>query len=392
MTASRSATRGSAAGNLALRSPLVFRAEGGERALTPLDPVRLLGQLLLWVGALLLLFALYQLWGTSLLEWRAQQALESDFDALLVEAPDPDDARTGRAADAPAGDRPGGLDGPLASLLGPPRAMATPPVAPAPLPAEGEAIGRITIPAIGVTKTIVQGVERGTLRNGPGHYPSTPMPGQPGNAAIAGHRTTHGAPFFDIDRLQPGDHIDVETIDGTFRYEVQGHPDGGGVERGHLIVHPSEVAVIGDQGDDRLTLTACNPKYSARQRIVVTALLVGEPSAPPVVIPDALVAVPSVTSEPPDLSDPPADGVPNGAVDGGQTVGVDDEVLEDSLGWQSAELDPTVLWATVTLLILHVGWIVGRVWHTFAYLATFPVAAVPLFVCFVHLDRLLPAY
>lgn len=377
---------GTAARSFAAPAPLAHRPNTRQRVLTPLDPIRVVGQSLVWAGALLVLFAVYQLWGSGLLEWRAQQALGAEFDALLVEASAPSAVITVGAA--------GGAAGP-ATVLSTPQPAPQPEAAtvappPALVAAEGDAIGRITIPAIGVTKTIVQGVERETLRDGPGHYPSTPMPGRPGNAAIAGHRTTHGAPFLDLDRLEPGDHIDVETIEGAFRYEVQGHTDPTGVERGHFIVAPSEVGVIGDHGDDRLTLTACNPRYSARERIVVTALLVTAPAAPAVVIPDELGQVASVAAVPPPSR--PAPDAADGAVGGAQIVAVDDTALEDTLGWHSAELDPTVLWATVTLLVLHVGWIAGRVWHRYAYLATFPVAAVPLFVCFIHLDRLLPAY
>ena len=78
------------------------------------------------------------------------------------------------------------------------------------------------IPKIGVDKIVVEGVGRNDLRKGPGHYPDTPMPGQPGNAAIAGHRTTYGAPFNRIDELEPGDEILVTTLQGPFTYEVTG--------------------------------------------------------------------------------------------------------------------------------------------------------------------------
>ena len=91
---------------------------------------------------------------------------------------------------------------------------------------------------------------------------NTPLPGQKGNAAIAGHRTTYGAPFNRIDELEPGDEILIDAPYGQFRYEV----------RATTIVSPSAGEVLEDKGDNRLTLTSCNPKYSARQRIVVTAV------------------------------------------------------------------------------------------------------------------------
>jgi sortase A len=428
------------------------RRDDSRRQLAPLDPLRILGQTLVWFGGLLLLFALFQLWGTGLLERQAQQGLDAEFDRLMAQAraaaesQSDDDRGTGTSAGGtPGTQRPDLADESTAAALDaleldvpessvPPPTSAPPPP-PEPelvrvspdsdlLPAEGSPIARIDIPAIGVRKTIVQGVERETLRAGPGHYPTTPMPGQPGNAAIAGHRTTHGSPFLNLDRLEPGDHIDVETVDGVFRYEVEGHQTKNGSVRGHSIVHPSNVGVIADQGDDRLTLTACHPRYSARQRIIVTAVLIGQPSPEPVVVADAWTLPRADSDELADeYLDPtiaqgapledttsgstaapngsPTDGSPDaeigadasGTVDGPQTVGESSNSLEDSLGWQRDELDPTALWGVVTAVVIHAGWVLGRLWRRrLAYVLTAPVAVVPLFVCFVHLDRLLPAF
>ena len=132
-------------------------------------------------------------------------------------------------------------------------------------PPEGQPIGKIEIDKIGLSAFVVEGVGDGDLHNGPGHYPATPLPGQKGNAAIAGHRTTYGAPFANIDELVPGDTIKVTTLQGTFTYAVIPQDDGSG----HLIVNPNQTEVLDDVGDNRLTLTACHPKYSASQRIVV---------------------------------------------------------------------------------------------------------------------------
>ena len=141
----------------------------------------------------------------------------------------------------------------------------------------GSAIARIQIPAIDVDKTVVEGVRVGDLRKGPGHYPATPLPGQAGNSAIAGHRTTYGAPFGEIDKVLPDDEIIITTIQGEFTYRVL--PQGEG--HGHLIVAPTAVEVLDQdfsEHPNRLTLTACHPKGSARQRIIVIAELVGEPA------------------------------------------------------------------------------------------------------------------
>ena len=132
------------------------------------------------------------------------------------------------------------------------------------------------IPTLGVSKTVVEGVRVSDLRKAPGHYPNTVLPGQAGNAAIAGHRTTYGAPFGEIDELVPGNQIFVETIQGRFVYQVVAQGDG----HGHLIVAPSAIEVLDQdfsEHPNRLTLTACHPKGSARQRIIVVAELVGDP-------------------------------------------------------------------------------------------------------------------
>ena len=145
-------------------------------------------------------------------------------------------------------------------------------------PDNGEAIARMIIPAIDVDEIVVAGVEVEDLRKGPGHYGTTPLPGQPGNAAIAGHRTTYGAPFGQIDELAPGDEIIIETLQGRFVYRVL--PGGRGMAGrtpGHRIVAPTALEVLDDQGDNRLTLTSCHPKYSSKQRIIVHAELVGDP-------------------------------------------------------------------------------------------------------------------
>ena len=219
------------------------------------------GRLLIWAGVIILLFVGYQLWGTNLAEARAQDDLESEFEGLLDGAP------STTTSTAPTTTQP---DETTTTTL-----ADLPPVEP------GEALARIEIPAIGLDKIVVEGVGRGDLRKGPGHYPDTPLPGQPGNAAIAGHRTTYGAPFNRIDELGDGDEIIVTTPQGRFVYEFAAQE----------IVDPSEVSVLEDKGDDRLTLTSCHPKYSARQRIIVTATLADEP-APPTVRPTRAVDQP----------------------------------------------------------------------------------------------------
>jgi sortase A len=133
----------------------------------------------------------------------------------------------------------------------------------------GKPIGRIRIPRLGLSKVIVEGTGTGDLKRGPGHYPATPLPGAPGTVAIAGHRTTYGAPFRTVDKLERDDRIVVEMPYGTFTYRV---------ERTR-IVPPTATEVVRRVKYDRLVLTACHPLYSAAQRIVVFSRLVSARAA-----------------------------------------------------------------------------------------------------------------
>ena len=125
--------------------------------------------------------------------------------------------------------------------------------------------GSIEIPSIGLDHPIYEGVELPTLRWGPGHWPGTAMPGESGNAVFAGHRVTHTRPFLDIDQLQPGDQIILATAAGRFVYEVTGHQ----------IVTADDVHIADPTLTPTVTLMACHPKGSARQRYVVRGRLVG---------------------------------------------------------------------------------------------------------------------
>jgi len=127
----------------------------------------------------------------------------------------------------------------------------------------GDAVGRITIPRIGTSFLVVQGTDEGSLEKGPGHYPTTSLPGLGQTVAIAGHRTTYLAPFRHIDALTPGDQIVLQMPYGRFVYIVQYH----------RIVAPTAWWVTRNVGYDRLVLSACNPLFSAAQRIVVFARL-----------------------------------------------------------------------------------------------------------------------
>ena len=127
----------------------------------------------------------------------------------------------------------------------------------------GDAIGRISMPAIDASWVFVEGTGGADLRKGPGHYPTTALPGLPGTVAIAGHRTTYAAPFRNLDKLEEGDELRLRMPYGDFSYEV---------ERTRIVT-PDALWVTRSVGYERLVLTACHPKYSAAKRIVVFAKL-----------------------------------------------------------------------------------------------------------------------
>jgi len=204
------------------------------------------GRWLLAAAGLVVLFVAYQQWGTAVTHWQGQRDLRTRFTHEVATARSPGGTRR-----APA----------------------------APYPGVGDPVGVIQIPSIGVDQVVVEGVQAAQLAVGPGHYPGTALPGQSGNAAIAGHRTTHGAPFYSLDRVRPGDVVVVTTLQGRFTYRVVRSS----------VVSPDDGAVLDASSTPELTLTTCNPKYSAAQRLVVVADL-ESPVAPTTPRPAASVA------------------------------------------------------------------------------------------------------
>jgi sortase A len=201
------------------------------------------GRTILVVGILVLLFIPYLLWGTGLITARAQSTLRSQFIAAQH------------------------LHHESAAVRPPTTPTSPPVIAPTiPAPAPGSAVGILSIPKISLSMVIVEGTDTDQLRSGPGHYPGTPLPGQAGNVAIAGHRTTYLHPFYNLNELVAGDPIDILTTQGWFVYRVIGSQ----------AVSPTDVAVVAPTASPELTLTTCNPRYSASQRLVVQASLVAD--------------------------------------------------------------------------------------------------------------------
>ncbi len=366
-----------------------------------------LGRTLIGLGLIVIMFAVFQLYGTGILEAQAQGELDTEFDdrlaqleeAGLVDTSDVADRDETDAAPAPPTDS-DVINNAIAVAFAPELGeRAGPDFTVAPLdpealsdeeislltPRQGESLGSIEIPDIGLTRNIVEGIRRDDLRQGPGHYPSSPLPGQPGNVAIAGHRSTYGEPFRDLHLLEPGDLIKVTTFQGDSYYQVMSQTNADGEEVGHFIVDPSQTEVLDDFGDNRLTLTACHPYRSARQRIIVTAQLV---SAPQQVLPtlssDRLAELAGESVE-----DAPIEEF---AIEEDAAVGIEENALEESLGWNWEERTPTIVWGLVSLAVVIVALVGARRWKKWlVYLGATPVFAVALFFCFIHLDRMLPA-
>lgn len=241
------------------------------------------------IGLVLLAFVGYQLWGTGFFTARQQDQLQTEFEEQFEKyRPVIESQQTTTTTEAT--DTSSTI--PTSTTQNPATTPTTVITAPIdlPFPSLGSAIARLTIPKISSDYFVVQGVDLEYLKSGPGHFPQTPLPGQPGNVAIAGHRTTYGAPFNRLDELNPGDLIYVKTLQGDFTYKVDSHFNfATGQPEGHYIVSPTEVSVLDPTIENRITLLACHPKFSAASRIVVTATLQGVPAPPTVQAPTEAV-------------------------------------------------------------------------------------------------------
>jgi sortase A len=219
--------------------------------------LRVLGKLLISMGLGVLLFVAWTLWGTGFYTSEQQDRLAREFDSAPTLPP----VRTAKAAD---GKR----------YSGPPKGFS---------PDPGDPVFKIDIPAIDVHQIVVEGVDTAHLRTGPGHYPTCRQgfqlciddftneawPGEQERVIVSGHRTTYGAPFWDLDKLEHGDEVKVETRWGNFLYRV--------TDKSVVEADSRAVVIPGDKAE--MVLTTCNPKFSASQRLVVYTELDGDGSA-----------------------------------------------------------------------------------------------------------------
>ena len=127
--------------------------------------------------------------------------------------------------------------------------------------ARGDAVARIRVPALGLSRIVVEGTDHDSLERGPGRYLGSAMPGEGELVYIAGHRTTYGAPFSRIDHLRKGDRISLELPYATFDYAVTGS----------RIVGASQTSVLKSKGHEQLVLQACHPRFFASHRYLVYA-------------------------------------------------------------------------------------------------------------------------
>ena len=313
-----------------------------------------LGFMLIALGLLMFLFVGYQLWGTGIQEAQSQNKLESSFKNLLVES----------SVEKPVAGVPSTIREPI-------------------FVDRGDGVFLIQMPTINVTKYVVAGVETADLKKGPGHYPSTPLPGELGNSAIAGHRTTYGEPFRHLDDLEIGDPIIVtDLFNRTFTYTVTAQQ----------IVEPSDtwVTATTDPNKATLTLTTCDPEFSAKRRLIISAemdLEISEIAASPAATytrsspPEPSTDNPSPTTEP---------AIKNPAPQ--PTFEQESDTL--SQGWFSdlSAIPHTAMWSLAELLVLCGAWQVAKKFRNrlIGVAVGFAPFFVVLYFVFENINRLLP--
>jgi sortase A len=305
------------------------------------------GKVLITLGILILLFVAYQLWGTGIYTARQQNKLENQFQQALKST-----GSSQEPAFPVVTSRPNGTTATSVPVTTTTTTTTDPPIA---LP-DIDAVAHIVNPKIDADNIVVQGVTLDDLRKGPGHYPATPFPGQAGNAAIAGHRTTYGAPFNRLDDLENGDIIRIRTFEGEFEYKVYDK----------FPVQPDDVGVLDPDPTKKatLTLTTCHPPYQAAQRLIVKAELQLPPNAEPL----------------PSTVDPNDPALKN------------DGLASEGLSGSSGSKLPTVL---TGLLMLFVGLLWWWLFHRHPRWTTWFIGVIPfaitLAIFYFYLERALPA-
>lgn len=336
------------------------------------------------LGMMVFAFVAYQLWGTGIRTAQAQDRLDQQFAEALATtgtttttttvAPETTTATTTGPTSSTSSTLP------VASYVGE-----------IPL---GTPIARLRIESIDLDWTVVEGVTSAALEDGPGHFPESPMPGQYGNAAIAGHRTTHGEPFRRLDLVEPGDLIEITTLDGIFTY----------VATGTEIVLPNEYSKViptTDTTKATLVLATCHPAFSTKQRLIVHAEIVPEQSSlvmqPSSVTSTTAPDVTTTTAELPSETTGPAPTGPGTSEPGTGLDGLTDGPAEGDAftnGWfhDSAAWPHVLGWGLLLSLVAIGSYWVGRSVRRLyvCYLAGVVPFVVVLYFFFENVARLLP--
>ena len=282
----------------------------------------MVGRTFITTGLLLLGLVAYQLWGTGIEQRRAQDRLREDFTEMI-----------GSAVTAPSSSvaslQPSTTDNPVVDVPKRPNS----------------ALALLEVPSAGISDIVVEGATVSALRHGPGHITGTALPGEPGNSAIAGHRTTYGAPFANLDNVEVGDEVTVTTAGGVFTYAVDDI----------RIVGPNRTDVLRSRGDETtLTLITCHPRFSTAKRLIVTAELT---SAKPLATspPTTTTPMTAPTTSPQSTTTTPPDAPPDAPTD------VAEVDLAELDGWFSdrGAIAPAILLG-IALVLVSVATHFGR--------------------------------
>lgn len=389
------------------------RSSRSQASYTPLRkrtrPVRTFGLGVAWVALIGILFLFYQLWGTGVYASQSQSNLAQEFQTLLTAQPvialPTTTSTTTTSLAAPTDTNP--VISTPTNTFNPPDAQTLERIRRVVNAEDGDVLARMLVPAIELDKYVVEGVSVSDLRTAIGRYRGSAHIGDLGNVALAGHRSTYGEPFGRIGELLPGDQISLVTPIGTAVYEVMDPNDYvstwaskvRSVGGGHVIVGPSDEFVIGDVGDNRLTLTACHPRFSAEERLIVVARLVdgrlplldpmyGIPPAIPAPVPEP---EPVLEGQTPPETTTTTTTIPPPLVERDPPKAV--ESLQVSMTGLPTEFAPSFVLALLLLVVMTAVAVVankrGRLTAILLGIAPFLFV---LWQFFTHLELLLPAY
>jgi len=392
------------------------RSSRSQASFTPLRkrtrPVRTFGLGLAWVALIGILFLFYQLWGTGVYASQSQSNLALEFQTLLtaqpvIVLPTTTSSTTTTTTSAPAPTETNPVVSIPTNTFNPPDPQTLERIRRVVNAEDGDVIARMMVPAIDLDKYVVEGVGVSDLRTAIGRYRGSAHIGDLGNVALAGHRTTYGEPFGRIGELLPGDQISLVTAIGTAVYEVMDPNEYvatwaskvRSVDGGHVIVGPSDEFVLADVGDNRLTLTACHPRFSAEERLVVVARLVdgrlplldpmyGIPPAIPAPVPEP---EPLLEGQTPPETTTTTTTIPPPLVERDPPKAV--ESLQVSMTGLPTEFAPSFVLALLLLVVMTaVAVVSNKSGRTTGILLGFAPFLFVLWQFFTHLELLLPAY